>query len=100
MRAVLSARIASRSRDEWAAVFDGTDACAAPVLTMSEAVQHPHAQARTAYVDLDGAVQPAPAPRFERTPSGIPAPPSTGEPTGIDSVLQRWNSSAIQQAKG
>jgi len=58
----------SRTRDEWCAAFDGSDACFAPVLTFSEARNHPHAAARGAYVDVGGVVQPAPAPRFGRTP--------------------------------
>jgi alpha-methylacyl-CoA racemase len=68
----------SRTRDEWCELFDGTDACVAPVLTMSEAAEHPHNVARGTFVDIDGRVQPAPAPRFSRTPAcvdGAPAHP-------------------------
>ncbi len=60
----------TRTRDEWATVFDGTDACVAPVLTLSEAPYHPHNVARETFVELDGIVQPAPAPRFSRTEAG------------------------------
>ena len=56
------------TRDEWCAIMDGTDVCFAPVLSIAEAPQHPHAKARGAYVDVDGVTQPAPAPRFSRTP--------------------------------
>jgi alpha-methylacyl-CoA racemase len=64
--------IATRTRDEWAAVVDGTDACVAPVLTMSEAPRHPHLAARGTYVDVDGVMQAAAAPRFSRTPADAP----------------------------
>src|SRR5260370_33578804 len=57
----------SKTRDEWCAIMEGTDICFAPVLTMKEASQHPHAKARGAYVDVSGFAQPAPAPHFSRT---------------------------------
>ncbi|WP_231974925.1 CoA transferase [Mycobacterium sp. E1747] len=56
------------------AVFDGSDACVAPVLSLTEAPQHPHIAARQTFVDVGGVVQPAPAPRFSRTPSPRPTP--------------------------
>ncbi|CAN7773710.1 CaiB/BaiF CoA-transferase family protein [Cupriavidus necator] len=61
----------TRTRDEWCAVFEGSDACWAPVLTFSEAPDHPHHRARGSFVEIDGVVQPAPAPRFLGTPSEI-----------------------------
>jgi len=64
--------VATRTRDEWAALADGTDACIAPVLTMAEAPHHPHLAARSTFVEIDGVMQPAPAPRFSRTPAGEP----------------------------
>ena len=66
--------IATRSRDEWAAHFAGTDACVAPVLNLEEAPVHPHNIARRAFVDLDGVFQPAPAPRYSATPLDRPEP--------------------------
>jgi alpha-methylacyl-CoA racemase len=75
LRERFAATFAARSRDEWAAVFAGTDACVAPVLDMSEAPVHPHATARNAFVDVGGVVQPAPAPRFGRSAAGTPSPP-------------------------
>jgi alpha-methylacyl-CoA racemase len=63
--------VATRPRDEWAEVFEGTDACVAPVLELSEAPEHPHNVAREAFVDVDGFAQPAPAPRFSRTPGDV-----------------------------
>ena len=65
----------SRSRDEWVAVFDGTDACVTPVLTFGEAREHPHNVARGTFVKAFGVVQPAPAPRLSRTPASIAGPP-------------------------
>lgn len=64
--------VATRTRDEWAAIADGTDACVAPVLSMSEAPAHPHLAARGTFVEVDGVVQAAPAPRFSRTPAASP----------------------------
>ncbi|UGQ12786.1 CoA transferase [Yinghuangia sp. ASG 101] len=89
LRARLTERFASRTRDEWAAHFAGTDACVTPVLTFAEAGAHPHIAARGTLVEVDGVLQAAPAPRFSRTPSATPTPP--GEP-GADtaSVLRDW----------
>lgn len=67
----LAALIATRTRDAWVEVFDGSDACVAPVLSLTEAVQHPHNVARRTFVEVDGAPQPAPAPRFSRTPGAV-----------------------------
>lgn len=78
MREIFTARFATRTRDEWAAVFAGTDACVTPVLTWSEAADNEHLRARRALVEVDGAVQAAPAPRFSRTPAGAPGPPPSG----------------------
>jgi alpha-methylacyl-CoA racemase len=91
LRQMIAARIRTRSRDAWAEEFAGRDACVAPVLTMSEAVQHPHARARDAFVEIDGAVQPAPAPRFDRTPLPVPAPPPSGPTAEVADVLARWS---------
>jgi alpha-methylacyl-CoA racemase len=67
LRRAFAARFATRSAAEWATVFEGTDACVAPVLSMREAPSHPHLAARGTYVEVDGIVQPAPAPRFSDT---------------------------------
>ena len=80
LRERFAAIFATRTRDEWMEVFAGTDACVAPVLSMTEAPQHPHNVARETFVDVDGVVHPAPAPRFSRTPSAIAAPPA---PAGL-----------------
>ena len=65
----------TRTRDEWTALFDGTDACVTPVLTFTEAREHPHNAARGTFVEAFGVVQPAPAPRLSRTPAAIAGPP-------------------------
>jgi alpha-methylacyl-CoA racemase len=89
LRKILAERLRTRTRDEWTALLEGTDACVAPVLSTAEAPQHHHARARDAFVDVAGIVQPAPAPRFSRTPSSLPtAPESPGEST--DGVLAEW----------
>ena len=67
---------ASKTRAEWADLLEGTDACFAPVLSLEEAPRHPHNAERKTWVDHDGIVQPAPAPRFSRTPSAISATPN------------------------
>jgi alpha-methylacyl-CoA racemase len=86
IRSAFAARFLERSRDEWAEMFSGTDACVAPVLSAVEAPNHPHNRARSVFVEVDGATQPAPAPRFERTPAGVPdGPPFPGRDT--DEVL-------------
>jgi alpha-methylacyl-CoA racemase len=75
LRATFAARFAERTQAEWAAVFTGSDACVAPVLSLADAPGHPHNAARGTFIDVAGVVQPAPAPRFSRTPADPPAPP-------------------------
>jgi alpha-methylacyl-CoA racemase len=67
--------IAARTREEWERIFEGSDACVAPVLALGEAAEHPHNKARSTFVSRDGVLQPAPAPRFSRTVPEIGAPP-------------------------
>jgi alpha-methylacyl-CoA racemase len=67
---------ATKTRDEWCALMEGTDVCFAPVLTMTEAAAHPHNVARATFVEREGVVQPAPAPRFSRTNPEIAGPPA------------------------
>jgi alpha-methylacyl-CoA racemase len=89
-RARLAETIRAKSREDWVAVFEGTDACVAPVLDPVEATQHPHAKARGAFVDIDGLPQPAPAPRFSATPLDEPRP---GRPAATDTTdaLRAWD---------
>jgi alpha-methylacyl-CoA racemase len=79
----------TRTRDDWCALLEGTDACFAPVLDLTEAPQHPHNRARGTFVEVDGVTQPAPAPRFSRTAAATPTPPRT---PGADSaaILADW----------
>jgi alpha-methylacyl-CoA racemase len=89
MKERLAAIFATRTRDEWCGIMEGTDICFAPVLTMDEAARHPHNVERGTFVELAGVTQPAPAPRFERTPGTIQRPPAhTGQHT--DEVLRDW----------
>lgn len=91
---VLTARfagiIASRERDHWARTFENLDACVTPVLSFDEAAAHPHVRDRTSFVELDGVVQPAPAPRFSRSSTERPLPPRP--PVPIAETLDRWAS--------
>jgi len=75
LRARFAAAFAARTRDEWMREFADSDACVAPVLAFGEAVAHPHAVARGSYASVGGVTQPAPAPRFSRTPGAIGGPP-------------------------
>ena len=76
-----------RTRDEWTALLEGTDACFAPVLSLAEAPSHPHNAARGTFTEVAGLVQPAPAPRFSATPGGISGPaPEPG--TDTDEILR------------
>lgn len=82
MRETFARRFATRTRDEWAEHFAGSDACVAPVLSMVEAPRHPHNTERKTFLTVAGVTQPAPAPRFSSTPSEIGGPPPrVGEDT-------------------
>jgi alpha-methylacyl-CoA racemase len=86
LRDRLAAVFRTRTRDEWAEVFAATDACVAPVLTLTEAPRHPHSVERSTFVERAGVVQPAPAPRFSRTPTALDrTPPAPGDHT--DEIL-------------
>ena len=80
---------ATKTRDEWCEIMDATDVCFAPVLSLQEAPQHPHSQARGSFIEIDGVTQPAPAPRFSRTETAVQRPPShPGQHT--EEVLAEW----------
>lgn len=85
LRARLTSTFISRTRDEWAALLEGSDVCFSPVLSMDEAPRHPHNVARQTFIDVDGITQPAPAPRFSKTPGEATPPPGPGRDT--DEVL-------------
>ena len=88
LRQRLARHLATRTRDEWCALFEGSDACVSPVLDMDEAPTHPHNRARNTFVEVDGVVQPAPAPRFSR--SGNPAPSAPQPGARGEEVLADW----------
>jgi alpha-methylacyl-CoA racemase len=82
----LTAVFKSKTRDEWCRIMEGTDVCFAPVLTIAEAPLHPHMAARKTFVKRHGVTQPAPAPRFSRTPSAIREP----ETADVASLVHEW----------
>jgi alpha-methylacyl-CoA racemase len=98
MKDQFAALFKAKTRDEWQSILEGTDACAVPVLSMTEAPSHPHNVARQTFVERDGVVQPAPAPRFSRTAGGIAGPaPAPGEHTA--DALTDWGFTADEVAK-
>ena len=90
--------ILTKTREEWCQIMEGTDVCFAPVLNMEEAPNHPHNKARQTFIELEGATQPAPAPRFSRTNPEVQSSPSlVGEHT--DEILQSLNLGADEIEK-
>jgi alpha-methylacyl-CoA racemase len=89
-KARLAERFRTRTRDDWCALLEGSDACFAPVLSMEEAPDHPHNRARNVFVDVDGVRQPAPAPRFSRTSLVPPTPPEPPGAADLRTVLAEW----------
>ncbi len=87
--AIFASVFKTRTRDEWSTVFEGTDACATPVLSLAEAPEHAHMKSRKTFVEVDGILQPGPAPRFSRTPSEIGNPP-TAAAKPADQILAAW----------
>ena len=96
-KARLAEVVRQRTRDEWCALLEGSDACFAPVLELSEAPDHPHNRHRGTFTEVAGITQPAPAPRFSRTPGAIARPPShPGQHTA--EALTDWGFSADEVA--
>ncbi len=89
LREKLAAIMRQRSQAEWCRIFDGSDACVAPVLSLTEATNHPHNRARGTFVEQDGIVQPAPSPRFSRSATELRSPPlrQGGE---REEILREW----------
>jgi len=101
LRARFAAAFRTRTRDEWSAAFEGSDACFAPVLTFAEAAAHPHNVARRAHVSVGGVEQPAPAPRFSRTQAAAPGPPPERGARGREALADWGFSSAeIERLRG
>ncbi len=98
MKDRLAAVIKTRTRDEWCQRMEGTDVCFAPVLGMAEAPSHPHNRHRGTFVDVAGVAQPAPAPRFSRTPGGIAMPPPHAGQHTVE-VLTDWGFGEADVAK-
>ena len=87
LRRRLAERFRLRTRDEWASIFEGLDACVSPVLSPTEAPLHPHSRARNAFIEVGGVTQPAPAPRFSRSTPAVPAPAA---PASVPEILTTW----------
>lgn len=102
MREAIAAAFAAQPRDHWAALFEEGDACVAPVLGLDEAAAHPHARARGAYVEVDGVVQPAPAPRFSRSvpeaPRAAPQPGADGDAVLLEAGFAAEDIAALRAA--
>jgi alpha-methylacyl-CoA racemase len=96
LRARIAERFAARTQAEWTALFEGTDACVSPVLTLRQAAEHPHLAARGTYRTEDGVTQPAPAPRFSATPGALRRPPAVpGAHTA--EVARDWDVPGLDQ---
>jgi alpha-methylacyl-CoA racemase len=90
LRKLIAERFATRTQAEWAEVFEGTDACVAAIIPISEAKDHPHLKARDVYVERDGLLQPAPAPRFSRTRASLTSAPSAQAGADTREALTAW----------
>src|SRR3954453_1577942 len=95
LRAVIAARFRERTQAEWSAVFDGTDACVAPILPMSEAVDHPHLKDRGVFFEKAGLVQPAPTPQLSPKEAAPGLPPAPGPRPHTREALAAWGISDV-----
>lgn len=93
-KSVLAKRFITKTRDEWCVLLEGKGACFSPVLTMKEAPDHHHLTSRATFINVDGVVQPAPAPRFSRTRPGRPRPPQEENSENAEAALTGWISPA------
>jgi alpha-methylacyl-CoA racemase len=93
----MSAIFKMKTRDEWAAILDGTDACVSPVISLFDAPSHPHLAARNTFIEGEGGVQPAPAPRFSRTPSAVQHSPAVAPMKAADLIAQ-WTGALAAKA--
>jgi alpha-methylacyl-CoA racemase len=90
LRRLIADAFATRTQAEWVELFEGTDACVAGVIPLTEAFTHPHLAARSTYVEHEGTVQPAPAPRFSRTGASLGLPPAAQPGSHTREVLAAW----------
>ena len=90
LRRVIAETFATRTQAEWTELFEGTDACVAPIIPLTEAMEHPHMAAREVFVDREGVRQPAPAPRFSRTPASLSLPPRPKPGADTREALAAW----------
>ena len=101
LREAFTAAFAAQTRAHWCRLFEGSDACVAPVLGFSEAPQHPQHQARGSFVEVAGVLQPGPAPRFSATPSALPRPaPERGQHGAAALADWGFDSAAVQALRG
>ena len=90
LKTVMEERFKTKTRDEWVEIMGGSDACFAPVLEMDEVMDDPHNKERDTFIEIDGVVQPAPAPRFSRTPNPKPTAPVRADMVSLDDALDGW----------
>ncbi len=93
-KAQIARKIKTKTRDEWSALFEGVEACFAPVLTLEEAPKHPHNQERGTYMEIEGVTQPAPAPRFSRSVAPAPQAARPWHADDAAEILAPWLSGA------
>jgi crotonobetainyl-CoA:carnitine CoA-transferase CaiB-like acyl-CoA transferase len=93
-REVLAERFKTKTQAQWCAVLGTADVCVAPVLSLDQAPRQPHLRERKVFVDIDGVVQPAPAPRFSRSVPDCPTAPEAADPATVDAALAPWLSSS------
>ncbi len=99
-RTLIATKFSQRTRAQWCEAFEGTESCFAPVLSIDEAPQHPHLQARGTYVDIEGVVQPAPAPRFSRSVPATPLPFRSWKAEEGAQILAPWlDASELTEAR-
>ncbi len=96
LRRRIAEAFADRTQAEWTALFEGTDACVAPIVPLSEAMDHPHMAAREVFVENAGVRQPAPAPRFSRTPGALSRPPAAKPGIDTREVLGAWGIADVE----
>jgi crotonobetainyl-CoA:carnitine CoA-transferase CaiB-like acyl-CoA transferase len=90
LKKIMVDRFLTKTRDEWVMIMGGSDACFAPVLEMDEVADDPHNKARGTFIEIDGVVQPAPAPRFSRTPNPAPTAPVRADMVSLNDALAGW----------